>query len=87
MYSNKEIEVDRLDVLYDPARLENLHERFAPETEIKRNVKTSAKTYEIRTALRYWFGGVQTHRTSSVLWYRLHCYEHEGLEPEECEKL
>lgn len=61
-------EVPRRDVLYDKDTLRQLNDKYGPESEIKRNVRTSATMYEIRTALRYWFGGEQTHRTSSRIW-------------------
>lgn len=70
MRTNKTIEVDRAELLYDKARLENLLDRFGQESSIKDNVKTSAKLYEIRTALRYWFGGTADHRTSDRIWRR-----------------
>lgn len=79
--------VSRLDLLYDSTTLRHYNEEYGPPTEIKRHVKTTAKVYEIRTALRYWFGGQASHRTSDAVWYRLRAHDEDGLPPTECEQL
>ena len=81
--------VDRIDVLYDKRTLKRLNDSYGPEgkateSEIKRHVKTSATMYEIRTALRYWFGGDRTRRTSQRIWDNCAAVE-AGVHPSEVE--
>lgn len=79
--------IDRIDLLYDPVVLEQARERHGEESAIKSNVETTAKTYEIRTALRYWFGGQDTHRTNTAVWRRLRLHDEEGIPPEDAERI
>jgi hypothetical protein len=80
MKVDKEAEIPRDILLYDPEVLEGVNEEFGPATEIKHNIRTSAKIYEIRTALRYWFGGSSDHRTSDVIWMYCESVEKGTLE-------
>lgn len=80
MRANKERSVPRDVLLFDRARLGDLQERYGPETEIKKHVDTAAKLYEIRTALRYWFGGRNDHRTCDVVWNRCEAVKHGRME-------
>lgn len=64
--NRKSIEKNRL--LYDPAILEELVDEHGTPANIKLAIKTTAKQYEIRTAMRYWFGGQVTYRTSDRIW-------------------
>lgn len=70
MRVKKERSIDRDRLLYSTDVLEAARDDFGPATEIKHAVRTSAKIYEIRTALRYWFGGSNDHRTDDVVWNR-----------------
>lgn len=72
--ATKEVEIDRIELLYNEQRLADLEDQFGKSSEIKRHVKTSAKLYEIRTALRYWNGERATHRTCDCTWERLDAY-------------
>lgn len=66
--SNRE-RIDRNRLLFDPQTLERKMDEYGSNPlDIKLNVKTSAKQYEIRTAIRYWFGGQASHRTSDGVW-------------------
>lgn len=74
MQESKMMDVDKNRLLYDKETLSDvrdaLEESGVPPkaTEIKHNVKTGAFTYEIRTALTYWFGGRMSHRESKEIW-------------------
>lgn len=61
-------EISRERLLYDKAVLDDVRRRYENELAIKENVDTNAFVYEIRTALRYWFGGSADHRTSKRVW-------------------
>jgi len=61
-------QVPRERLLYDVETLRAARDAYGNEYDIKRNVKTSAVSYEIRTALRFWFGGQQSYRTSERIW-------------------
>ncbi|WP_226041210.1 hypothetical protein [Natrinema sp. DC36] len=75
----KQIEISRDDLLYDGDRLLEMRDEFGPATEIKRHVQTTAMIYEIRTALKYWSGESQTHRTCGAVWRRCELVE-EGVD-------
>lgn len=75
MYISKEEELPRDEVLYDRETVQRLAEKYASPAEIKHNVKTSATTYEIRTAVRYWCGGQASHRTSDRIWQKCRAVE------------
>lgn len=64
MHTDKEEAIHENRLLYDPEVLERVQEQYGNAFEIKANVDTTAKVYEIRTALRCWFGGAFDHRTS-----------------------
>lgn len=64
MRTDKEETIHENRVLYDRECLERLHEQHGNAFEIKSAVDTTAKVYEIRTALRCWFGGEMDYRTS-----------------------
>lgn len=55
-------------LLYDTTVLERCADTYGPTTEIKLHVHTGATIYEIRTALRFWFGGDNDHRCSQQVW-------------------
>lgn len=61
---------ERTEVLYDKEILEPLRDEYENATAIKANVETPAFIYEIRTALRYWFGGENNYRTNDRIWDR-----------------
>jgi len=48
--------IDRRELLYNETTLSAMLDEYGRESEIKRFVKTSATVYEIRSALKYWFG-------------------------------
>ena len=50
----KQERVGKERVLYDKETVERLYEEYGPATEVKRNVKTDARVYEIRAAQWYW---------------------------------
>lgn len=79
--------IGRIDLLYDPQVLRNARDRYGPPTEIKANVDTTAKVYEIRTALRFWGGGQDGVRTNTCVWRRLKWHDEEGIHPLECEQI
>jgi hypothetical protein len=60
--------IDRNELLFNPMVLDQMVERHGSPLNIKLNVQTTAKQYEIRTAIRYWFGGKASHRTSDGIW-------------------
>lgn len=66
----KEAAVDRKRLLYDKDVLADVRDEYQKATEIKHHIDTTAFTYEIRTALRYWFGGKCDHRASNGIWNR-----------------
>lgn len=84
--STKEVEIDRIELLYNEQRLADLEQQYGKATEIKRHVKTTAKVYEIRTALRYWNGERATHRTDDCTWYRLEAFD-DGVTAAEADRL
>lgn len=59
---NHTVEAERL--LYDEARLGTLIDEYGTAMNVKLNVATTATTYEIYTAVRYWFGGKKPQVTS-----------------------
>jgi hypothetical protein len=67
--SNRE-EIARNRLLYDKERLEELVDEHNHAINIKHEVKTTAPIYAIRTAIEYWFGGRNDHRTSDAVWQR-----------------
>lgn len=73
--TDKDTSVPRDILLFDRETLDGVSEEFGPASEIKKHIKTSAKLYEIRTALRYWFGGQNDHRTCDVVWDRCSAVE------------
>jgi hypothetical protein len=68
------VEVHRNELLYDKEYLNDLRDRLDENgvppnpVNIKRHTDTDAFIYEIRTALRFWFGGRASHRTSDRVW-------------------
>jgi len=50
----KNDEYDRRKVLFDKPTVCALYDRYGGEGAIKKHVKTAAKVYEIRSALKYW---------------------------------
>lgn len=60
----------RAELLYDPTVLRQMRDRYGHAEGIKHHVDTPALIYEIRTALRYWFGGKNNHRTNDNIWDR-----------------
>lgn len=81
VHTNKQEEVARDRLLYDPQRLKDICERLeedgvpAKPTEIKRTVKTGAFVYEIRTALAYWHGTRRNTRVCDATWERCRAVE------------
>lgn len=78
-----EHEIDTTDLLFDRNVALEMREQYGPATEIKKHVKTSAKVYEIRTALRYYEDGHQSCRTCDATWYRVKSVHEDGLDPDE----
>jgi hypothetical protein len=78
---SKMLTVESNRLLYDEETLSDVRDALAEEdvapkaTEIKRNVKTSATVYEIRTALTFWFGGRMSHRESDRVWSNCEAFE------------
>lgn len=70
MNAKDRAEYGRKQVLYDEPLLSHLVEEHGNAIDIKEAIKTSAHTYEIRTAIEYWFGGQNNHRTSDAIWMR-----------------
>jgi hypothetical protein len=64
MDTSKDETLDAERVLYDSECLGRLRDQYGNAFEIKANVDTTAKVYEIRTAIRCWFGGHMDYRTS-----------------------
>lgn len=60
----------RRELLYDRELLGHLVDEHGNAIDIKEAVDTPAFTYEIRTAVEYWFGGQNNHRTSDAIWMR-----------------
>lgn len=60
----------RRELLYDKTLLADLADQFGNAIDIKEAVETPAFIYEIRTALEYWFGGQNNHRTNDGVWMR-----------------
>lgn len=60
----------RRELLYDPNLLERLVDEHGNAIAIKDAVDTPAFVYEIRTAIEYWFGGQNNHRTNDAIWRR-----------------
>lgn len=52
--TTKKERVGRERVLYDQETVERLADEYGPATEVKHNVKTTARVYEIRAAQWYW---------------------------------
>jgi hypothetical protein len=75
MHTTKERAVPRVRLLYDKDTLEPLRDEYESPAAIKDHVETAAKVYEIRTALRYWFGGSADYRTSDRIWKRCRAVE------------
>ena len=70
MRPDKEDTFGRTELLYDKEVLGEMNEEHGRATEIKKHVKTPASIAEIRTALRYWFGGKNNHRASDDVWMK-----------------
>lgn len=83
----KQAEIERVELLYNESVLSHAREEYGRASGIKRAVKTSAKTYEIRTALRFWEGNPPSYRTCDPLWRRLTLVRDEDMEPETVERL
>lgn len=71
--------VEKVELLYDPQTLRHYRDEYGIAEEIKHGVKTMAAIYEIRTALRYWLGGRNTHRTSDRIWGRCEAVDEGNL--------
>lgn len=78
---------DRIELLYDKTTLMAIHDRYGDATEIKRHVKTAAKTYEIRTALAFYKEERATYRTNDCVWNRLEWVADNDARPERVERL
>lgn len=72
-------QVPRNRLLYDSDLLGEIVDEYGNAIEIKENVKTRATVYEIRTALEYWFGGRNNHRTSDRIWDRCEAVDEGNL--------
>lgn len=75
MQVSKDRSLGRQELLYDRERLRMVRDEYGPATEIKHAVDTPAFIYEIRTALRYWFGGNNNHRANDEVWARCEAVE------------
>jgi len=80
MKVNKDRTVARDRLLYDPVVLQDCNDEYGPATEIKHNVRTAAKIYEIRTALRYWNGGSADSRINDAVWMYCECVDNGSME-------
>jgi len=82
--AEKEQSVDRIDLLFDEERLSALHQQYNTASGIKANVSTSAATYEIRSALAYWYGvdTAHNHRISRRVIDQCEAVEN-GVDPEQ----
>ena len=60
----------RRELLYDSELLGHLVDRHGNAIDIKQAVDTPAFIYEIRTAIEYWFGGQNNHRTNDAIWMK-----------------
>lgn len=68
--------IDRNKLLYDPQTLAQMRDRHgSTPLEVKMGVETNATVYEIRTAIRFWFGGSESHRTSERVWKHCEAFE------------
>lgn len=83
----KQHELDRTELLFDEERILNLLEDYHCATEIKRHVKTTAKVYEIRTAIQYWIAGSPDWRSCRATWTRLEMVDSGEVDAEEAMQL
>lgn len=83
----KQETVSREELLYNEGRCLDLHDKYGDAHNIKKHVKTSAKIYEIRTALRYYLDGRATHRTSDAIWRRVRLVDRGEVSASEVSKI
>lgn len=84
----KERSVPREDLLYNQSFIRELFEEYGDASEIKRHVKTSAKVYEIRTAIYFWRESHDScFRTSDAMWSKLELFVNSEMTPNEVEAL
>lgn len=83
----KQDEIDRIELLYDKTTLMAVHDRYGDASEIKKHVKTTAKIYEIRTALVYYKGEKATWRTNDCVWNRLVWVNEQDANPTRVDRL
>jgi hypothetical protein len=73
--NDRDEQYGRRELLYDEELLGELVDDHGNAIEIKHEVRTPAHIYEIRTAVEYWFGGENNHRTSDRIWQTCHAVE------------